>query len=515
VPEAPLDLARTWVEFTDPDNPRQRFRCDLTWLTSRWTCVFGGKCRGLYADRPHDGCCTLGAHFTEKADFQRVREAAAALGPDDWELRDVAYAGGSLSKGNWTEREDDARKTKVVDGACIFLNRPGFPAGAGCALHQRAVADGVKPHTVKPEVCWQLPIRRAYRTVELQDGSSYLEISITEFDRRGWGPGGHELDWYCSGSPEAHVGLEPVFRSNRDELIELMGPAAYDQLVVRCTAYLRSVKAAHRGAGRAMLPLLVHPATLVAQSRRSLRRKPLNVKGRDIDAEGAIRSPNIWTAPEVYEIENRCIDRGGLIEATMLGLAGRGSWSGTTVADIGCGAGFHLPRFAESADMVVGIEPHAPLVALAQDRTAGFENITVRLASAQATGLPQASVDVATARWAYFFGPGCEPGLAELNRIVRPGGIAFVVDVDATRSTFGTWFRWSLPDYDPDAVERFWRRQGWVQERLDVAWEMRSRADFEAVVRLEFAPAFADQILAEDPERTGVDYAVNLWWRRF
>ena len=262
MPEAPLDLARHWVEFTDPDDPRQRFRCDLTWLTSRWTCIYGQGCRGIYAHRPDDGCCSLGAHFTEKGDFQRVRDVAAQLGPDEWQLRDVAYAGSRLVTRNWTELEDDARKTRVVDGACIFLNRPGFPAGAGCALHQHAIAEGVRPHLVKPEVCWQLPIRRAYRTVELVDGTDYLEVTITEYDRRGWGPGGHDLDWYCSSNPAAHVGLEPVYRSNRDELVELMGQAAYDELVVHAAAYLRSVQTTKKSAaGRALLPLLVHPAT--------------------------------------------------------------------------------------------------------------------------------------------------------------------------------------------------------------------------------------------------------------
>ena len=69
---------------------------------------------------------------------------------------------------------------------------------------------------------------------------------------------------------------------------------------------------------------------------------------------------------------------------------------------------------------------------------------------------PTPRVDVAHARWAYFFGPGCEPGLAELDRVVRRGGAAFVIDNDATRSTFGGWFRRALPRYDPVAVERFW-----------------------------------------------------------
>jgi hypothetical protein len=265
-------MPRIWVEFPDPDDAGQRFRCDLTWLTSSWMCIYGNGCQGIYADRPDDGCCTLGAHFTEDADYERVAAVAAELGPDEWQYRDVAYRKGLLRKENWTEPEDGATKTKVVDGACIFLNRRGFPGGMGCALHQHAVLQGLPPTSLKPDVCWQLPIRRSYRTVELADKSSYLEVTITEYDRRGWGPGGHDLDWYCSGNPEAHVGREPVYRSNKVELVELMGAAAYEELVLRCEAHLRAVTAARRIGNRKLLPLLVHPATLAAQDVRSAER---------------------------------------------------------------------------------------------------------------------------------------------------------------------------------------------------------------------------------------------------
>ncbi|HEX6471982.1 MAG TPA: methyltransferase domain-containing protein, partial [Streptosporangiaceae bacterium] len=140
--------------------------------------------------------------------------------------------------------------------------------------------------------------------------------------------------------------------------------------------------------------------------------------------------------------------------------------------------------------------------------------VTVRTGTAQALPVPDASVDVAHARWAYFFGPGCEPGLAELARVLRRGGAAFIIDIDATRSTFGGWFRRWLPSYDPAAVERFWTRQGFAREPLDIRLAFGRRADREAVLRIEFPAELVAGFLAEHP-RQEVDYAVNLWWRHY
>jgi ubiquinone/menaquinone biosynthesis C-methylase UbiE len=190
------------------------------------------------------------------------------------------------------------------------------------------------------------------------------------------------------------------------------------------------------------------------------------------------------------------------------------SWDGLAVLDVGCGTGFHLPRFAETAATVAGVEPHADLVALARRRTRRLPNVTVHHGSAQSLPLPDASVDVVHARWAYFFGPGCEPGLAELDRVVRRGGAAYVIDNDPTRSTFGSWFRRGYPDVDPAAVERFWSTHGWTRTPVDMRWSFSSRADLESVVRIEFDAAVAAAVLAEH-EGTEVDYAVNLWWKRF
>jgi ubiquinone/menaquinone biosynthesis C-methylase UbiE len=228
-----------------------------------------------------------------------------------------------------------------------------------------------------------------------------------------------------------------------------------------------------------------------------------------------VPSPNIWQHPATYELENRAVDPEGRLEAAMAAELGGSGWAGRAVLDVGCGTGFHLPRFAATAATVTGVEPHPDLAALARRRTRRLPHVTVLDGTAQAIPVPDASVDVAHARWAYFFGPGCEPGLAELDRVVRRGGTAFVIDNDPTRSTFGRWFRRGYPHLPaPEVVERFWSTHGWTRVPVDIRWSFSSRADLESVVRIELTREVADEVLAGH-EGTEVDYAVNLWWRRF
>jgi SAM-dependent methyltransferase len=226
---------------------------------------------------------------------------------------------------------------------------------------------------------------------------------------------------------------------------------------------------------------------------------------------GAVPSPNIWHHTETYELENRSVDPDHLVEAAIRDLD---DWTGRDVLDLGCGTGFHLPRWAADARTVHGVEPHPDLAAIAARRTARLANVTVLRGTAQRVPLAPATVDVMQARWAYFFGPGCEPGLRELDRVMRRGGTAFVVDNDASRSTFGAWFRRGHPGVDPAAVERFWSAHGWQRRPLDLVWRFTDRADLEACVRIELDERVAAEALAD---HTGleVDYAVNLWWKRF
>jgi SAM-dependent methyltransferase len=226
---------------------------------------------------------------------------------------------------------------------------------------------------------------------------------------------------------------------------------------------------------------------------------------------GSVPSPNIWHHTEAYELENRSVDPERLIESAMREIA---DWSGLDLLDLGCGTGFHLPRWAADARAVYGVEPHPDLARLAARRTSRLPNVTVLPGTAQRVPLAPATVDVMQARWAYFFGPGCEPGLRELDRVMRRGGTAFVIDNDVSRSTFGSWFARAHPTIDAEAVQRFWSTNGWQRRPLDIVWRFGSRADLESVVRIELEPAVAEPVLAEH-RGTEVDYAVNLWWRRF
>jgi hypothetical protein len=257
--ELPLGGARHWVEFPDPVQPEQEpevlVRADLTWLTSRWTCIFGAGCQGIDASRPDDGCCTLGAHYADDDDRERTERLAGELPAARWQ-----YRAQGLREGVSDTDADGEPKTRVVDGACIFLNRPDFAGGAGCALHALALDRGVPITHTKPEVCWQLPIRRSYHDRQRPDGTQVQVVEIAEYDRRGWGEGGHDLDWYCTTAPAAHVGTVPVFVSCRDELVELMGLPAYEVLVEHC----RAREAAMAALAARQLPvvgLAPHPAS--------------------------------------------------------------------------------------------------------------------------------------------------------------------------------------------------------------------------------------------------------------
>jgi hypothetical protein len=218
----PDDDVHEWLSF---DHDGDTFTFDVTWLTSNWSCIYGAGCPGIGEQAAPElelGCCSWGAHFTDKADRKRVAKKAELLEPDEWQLHDhAAELGGPIHK-----NDDGAWVTHVVDGACIFLNRPGHPDGAGCALHQAARRRSESYLDWKPEVCWQVPMRLDYH----RDDNDHLTYILREWKRRDWGAGGADFHWWCTEDPLAFVAHEPVYRTCADDIIALVGAGPYRRL---------------------------------------------------------------------------------------------------------------------------------------------------------------------------------------------------------------------------------------------------------------------------------------------
>jgi hypothetical protein len=251
--EVDPDHTRDWVEFGDPADDEHVIRADLTWLLSDWTCVYGNGCEGIVEGKPENGCCSHGAFWSDDEDRARVEGFAAQLKKKHWQYADLGRTEG-ISEEDELEGEP-AWRTRRVDGACVFQNRTGFAGGEGCALHALALRDGLHPLETKPDVCWQLPVRRSQERVTRPDEVEVLVTSIGEFDRRGWGPGGEDLHWWCTSSPVAHVGAAPLYESYAPELVALLGQEAYDTLAALCKERADA--------------LPKHPATAIARAQRA------------------------------------------------------------------------------------------------------------------------------------------------------------------------------------------------------------------------------------------------------
>jgi hypothetical protein len=221
-PAVPDDL-HEWISFEDPDEDRT-WVFDVTFLLSNWSCIFGHGCQGvLTAPAAHleQGCCSYGAHLVDDDDVAAVDLAVGRLTDSVWQHR-------RAGRKNWLATDaDGTRTTRVVDGACIFLNRPGFAGGIGCAFHLGALLHDERPLDWKPDVCWQLPLRLHEQT----DDHGHVTSTLREWKRRDWGEGGQEFHWWCTESGDAFVGQAPVYEYLRDEITEFTGETVYDLLV--------------------------------------------------------------------------------------------------------------------------------------------------------------------------------------------------------------------------------------------------------------------------------------------
>lgn len=126
---------------------------------------------------------------------------------------------------------------------------------------------------------------------------------------------------------------------------------------------------------------------------------------------------------------------------------------GEVAVDLGCGAGLDTLIAATIVGSrghvdAIDVSPEMVELARANVRAAGLANVAVHLAPVEELPLPTASADVATANGVFNLAPEKERAVAEVFRVLRPGGrlvgaeIVLTEDIPrADRASLDDWFR--------------------------------------------------------------------------
>lgn len=99
------------------------------------------------------------------------------------------------------------------------------------------------------------------------------------------------------------------------------------------------------------------------------------------------------------------------------------------VLEIGVGSGLNFPLYGDAVKSVIGLEPSAELMNMARPRAeAAVPPITLLDGSAEAISLDSGSIDTVVTTWTLCTIPNAAQALAEMRRVLRPGGALLFVE---------------------------------------------------------------------------------------
>ncbi|MBN1769798.1 MAG: class I SAM-dependent methyltransferase [Deltaproteobacteria bacterium] len=185
------------------------------------------------------------------------------------------------------------------------------------------------------------------------------------------------------------------------------------------------------------------------------------------------------------------------------------------ILDVGCGAGRPTAQLARRRPgaRVTGIDLSATQIALARREHAAVPNLEFRTGDALALPFPDGSFDAAVSLSSIKHWPDPARGVRELARVVRPGGIVFVLEADreCTRETAERFVRrWRF--VPPPAVPvlawyflRFPARQGCTAAELRRLLEAAGVRGVEAVRDERDPAAYAWGRAPETPPVAGAE----------
>ena len=151
-----------------------------------------------------------------------------------------------------------------------------------------------------------------------------------------------------------------------------------------------------------------------------------------------------WILPSLIDLSMRNKRLRPYRERTASAAAGR-------ILDIGVGSGLNLPFYARQAREIFGVDPSPLLLARAQ-REAPRTQTPVHLLEGSAEHIPLAdrSMDTIVMTWTGCSIPEICAALAEMRRVLRPGGrLLFVEHGRAPEPRVALW---------QDRLNPFWQR---------------------------------------------------------
>jgi ubiquinone/menaquinone biosynthesis C-methylase UbiE len=99
------------------------------------------------------------------------------------------------------------------------------------------------------------------------------------------------------------------------------------------------------------------------------------------------------------------------------------------VLEIGIGSGLNLPLYGGTVTSVIGLEPSSELLNMARPRAeAAAAPITLLDGSAETIPLDSGSIDTVVTTWTLCTIPNAAQALAEMRRVLRPGGALLFVE---------------------------------------------------------------------------------------
>jgi ArsR family transcriptional regulator len=117
---------------------------------------------------------------------------------------------------------------------------------------------------------------------------------------------------------------------------------------------------------------------------------------------------------------------GDRFHLAALAAFAQGDW---TVGDLGCGTGQASEAIAPFVAHVIAVDASAAMLQAAKKRLQGIDHVELRRGELEALPIDEARLDAATLMLVLHHVPEPDRALAEVARVLKPGGRAIVVDM--------------------------------------------------------------------------------------